>query len=178
MASETDEAGRRAAAAEGEEQRRAPFFPPRGDVAVALVVLVVVAILYAVTLNIEEAPRALARGMQPRDFPQLVLGLIAVLAVILLVNAGPPRARAAAPGSRLTVALTALACVGAVLVFEHVGLIMTIVLYAAALPLLWGERRFGLVAAYAVLLPLAVWGVFAGILDVYFPSAVLDFFVR
>ena len=175
MASDTDGAGR--AAAEG-ERRRAPFFPPRGDVAVALVVLVVVAILYAVTLNIEEAPRALARGMQPRKFPQLVLGLIAVLAVILLVNAKPPRAGRAAPGSRLTVALTALACVGAVLVFEHVGLIMTIVLFAAGLPLLWGERRFGLVAAYAVLLPLAVWGVFAGVLDVYFPSAVLDFFVR
>ena len=165
-----DSAGDDRAAAD-EEGRVSPFFPPRGDVGVALVILAVCAVLYAVTLTFNDAPPSLARGMQPRVFPQLVLGLIAFLALIILVQAGPVERRARSTDWR-TVVLTALACIGCVVIFEHVGVIITLFLFGLLLPLLWGERRVGPVAIYAVVFPLLIWGLFRGILGVHFPGPI------
>ena len=155
----------------GGQGRASPFFPPRGDVGVALVILAVCAVLYAVTLTFNDAPPSLARGMQPRVFPQLVLGLIAFLALIILVQAGPVERRARSTDWR-TVVLTALACIGCVVIFEHVGVIITLFLFGLLLPLLWGERRVGPVAIYAVVFPLLIWGLFRGILGVHFPGPI------
>jgi putative tricarboxylic transport membrane protein len=169
MAADREDDGR--AVAEG--GRQSPFFPPRGDAAVALVILATCAALYAVTLTFANAPPSLARGMQPRVFPQLVIGLIALLAVIILVQA-----KAAATGPSRTdwraVAVTILACLGCVLLFEHVGVLLTLVLFGAVLPLAWGERRYLSVAIYAIVFPLVVWGLFRGILGVHFPGPIQD----
>jgi hypothetical protein len=160
--------GRRSVAEEG---RPSPFFPPRGDVAVALVILLVVAILYALTWSFEDAPRALARGMQPREFPQLVLGAIAFMAVLILLRPEPVRSRGEGTDRR-TVGLTVLACTVCVLLFEHLGVILTLVLFGAFLPIAWNERRYVMVAVYAVAFPLVVWGLFRGILGVHFPGSI------
>ena len=158
-------------AAAEEEGRVSPFFPPRGDVAVALVILAVCAALYAVTLTFRDAPPSLARGMQPKLFPQLVIGLIAVLGLIILVQAKPVDVRAGGTDWR-NVVLTALACMACVLIFEHVGVIITLFLFAVLVPFLWGERRVVPVVIYAVVFPLLIWGLFRGILGVHFPGPI------
>ena len=160
-------------AAAEEEGRVSPFFPPRGDVAVALVILAVCAVLYAITVTFDSAPPSLSRGMQPRVFPQLVLGLIALLALIILVQAKPVDTRSSGTDWR-TVVLTALACIGCVVIFEHVGVIITLFLFAVVLPLLWGERRVVPVVIYAAIFTLLVWALFRGVLGVYFPGPIQD----
>jgi putative tricarboxylic transport membrane protein len=154
---------------EAEEVRPTPVFPPRGDVAVALVILLVAGILYALTWTFEDAPRALSRGMQPREFPQLVLGLIAFLALLILFRPEPLRSEAAGTDRR-AVALTVLACIVCVLLFEHLGVLLTLMLFGAFLPIAWKERRYLMVATYAIVFPLVIWGLFRGILGVHFPG--------
>lgn len=154
-----------------EEGHVSPFFPPRGDVAVALVIFVVCAVLYAITTTFASAPPSLSRGMQPRVFPQLVLGLIAFLALIILVQAKPVDPRSTGTDWR-NVVLTALACIGCVAIFEYLGVIITLFLFAVLLPLLWGERRVVPVVIYAATFTLLVWGLFRGILGVHFPGPI------
>jgi putative tricarboxylic transport membrane protein len=152
------------------EKGRAPsFLPPTGDIAVALVILAVAAVLYGLTWTFEDAPRALARGMQPREFPQIVIGLIAFLAVLILLKPEPLPSSPRRTDWR-TVGLTAAACVACVLLFEHAGVILTLILFAGVLPILWNERRYHLVALYAIVFPLAIWGLFRGVLGVHFPG--------
>lgn len=164
MAAPSDHSGRSVAA----EERKISLLRPRGDVAAALLVLAVCAVLWGITLTIADAPKALARGMQPRLFPQLVIGLIAFLAVLVLLNAGP--ARAAARTDWRAAGITTLACVLCVALLERAGLVATLLLFAGILPLAWGERRLALVGVYAAVFPILVWLLFRGVLGVHFPG--------
>jgi putative tricarboxylic transport membrane protein len=154
--------------------RKPSFFPPQGDIAVALVILAVMGVLYWVTLGIRDAPPSLARGMQPSEFPQLVIGAIALMAVIILLRPEPLRAKPKRTDWR-TVGLTVLACTVCVVLFEHLGVILTLISFAAFLPIVWGERRYVLVAVYAVVFPLLIWGLFRGVLGVNFPGSLETF---
>lgn len=153
--------------------RRPSFFPPQGDIAVALVILAVMGVLYWLTLDFRDAPPSLARGMQPSEFPQLVIGLIAVLAVIVLLKPEPMREPRHTDWR--TVGLTVLGCTVCVILFERLGVILTLIAFAAFLPIVWGERRYLAVALYAVIFPLLVWGLFRGVLGVNFPGPLETF---
>ncbi|WP_319544653.1 tripartite tricarboxylate transporter TctB family protein [Ruegeria conchae] len=119
----------------------------------------------------ERVPPILKRGMQPSDFPQLVLGLIIFLSIWLLF-----RDRSEAP-ERLTkmVQMTMGLLIGFVLVGE-IDLFLALSLFAASLAALWGERRIWAIVLVGLIAPTAVFFLFDGIFEVRFPRGLLTNF--
>lgn len=166
MPEEPDTGGR--AAARGSAARI-----PRDAVAGAAVLLFCLA-AYLVTLTFKEAPAVIAQNVQPATFPRLVLGVMAVLAVIIIVQSFrlPDR-----KPKRLAFMVwpSAAIMVGFVIAFETLGIVPAMVLLCLVLPLMWGERRLYLIVPYAVLFPLAIYGLFAVALGVHFEPSPLVF---
>ena len=73
------------------------------------------------------------------------------------------------------VAISFVAMASFVLAFRYLGFVPAMVLLCALLPPLWGERRFTLIASFAVLFPLLIWLIFVKLLKVYFPPGLLPF---
>ncbi|QPC44209.1 tripartite tricarboxylate transporter TctB family protein [Kaustia mangrovi] len=137
------------------------------DAVVALAILVFCAVAYWLTTGFDEAPAAMAQNIQPSTFPQLVITVMAVLAGVIFVQsfAAPQKTLARVPP---LVPVSAGVMVAFVTAFQTLGIVPAMVLMCLGLPALWGERRWGLVIAFAVLFPAAIYGLFAGLLDVYF----------
>lgn len=142
------------------------------DVRAALVVLLFCAAAFWLTLGFERAPASLAEGLQPASFPQLVLAVMAGLALLLLRRGwGAP---ATGPGQlRPVVPLSFGAMVGFVLAFQWLGLVPAILFATIGIPLLWGERRWWLVLPVAVLFTAAIEVLFVRILGVWFEPGLL-----
>lgn len=146
----------------------------RIDLLVAAVILAGAAFLFYETTRFDQIPVGLAQNVPPELFPQLLLVLIAGMALFLPfehiqkrregVDLDTTRSDRIRPVTWLTGAVL----LGVVLVVQWLGTLLAMVLACAALPVLWGERRWWLVALFAVLLPLAVTVVFVGLLKVNF----------
>jgi putative tricarboxylic transport membrane protein len=65
--------------------------------------------------------------------------------------------------------------VGFVLAFQWLGIMPAMVLLCLGLPVLWGERRWHLVLPFGVGFPLAVYFLFAQVLEVHFEPSPLVF---
>lgn len=146
----------------------------RSDLLVAAVILAGAAFLFYETTRFEEVPVGLAQNVPPELFPQLLLVLIAGMAVFLPFEhiqkrrEGVDLDTARSDRIRPVTWLTAAVLFGVVLVVQWLGTVLAMVLACAALPVLWGERRLWLVALFAVLMPLAVTVLFVGLLEVNF----------
>ena len=154
-------------------------------------ILGVCAVAWWLTAGFDEVPAMLSQNVPPTFFPRLVIGTAALLGGLLV--AGRIRRRAgkavgAAPADDATAAdassardeagraalppvfwATAAMIAAAGFLVPLVGTLITLGLVAVALPLLWGERRFRLVAALALGLPGAIHVVFTIALGVRFP---------
>ncbi len=143
------------------------------DLTPGLVILAVIAALFAVTTTFATVPAAFAQGMQATAMPRLVLGTIALLTILMVLQgrgtAEPDRAPVPWP-VWATVAVLALAAA----LFQMLGTTLVVFLVGLILPTLWGERRFGVVALYALSLPAAIYGVFSIILQLRLPQGILD----
>ncbi len=142
------------------------------DLLVAVAVLAFCAIAYAVTLGFAEAPAAVAQNVQPATFPRLVIAVIAVLCgalAMLSFRTDSARKRPVKP----MVPVTAAMMVAFVVAFDTLGFIAAMVLFAGAMPMLWGERRWRFVLPFAVLFPAAVYLVFVVGLGVHFDPGLL-----
>jgi putative tricarboxylic transport membrane protein len=146
----------------------------RTDLFVAAVIVAGAAFLFYETTRFEEIPVGLAQNVPPELFPQLLLVLIAVMALFLPFEHIQKRREGidldTARGDRIRPItwLTGALLFAVVLVVQWLGTVLAMVLACAALPILWGERRVWLVAPFAVLLPLAVTALFVGLLEVNF----------
>jgi putative tricarboxylic transport membrane protein len=146
----------------------------RTDLLVAAIIVAGAAFLFYETTRFDQIPVGLAQNVPPELFPQLLLVLIAGMAVFLPfehiqkrregINLDTTRSDRIRPITWLTGAVL----FGVVLVVQWLGSVLAMVLACAALPVLWGERRLWLVALFAVLLPLAVTLLFVGLLEVNF----------
>lgn len=127
---------------------------------------------WLVTLTFKKAPPALAQNVQPATFPRLVLAVIAVLAVIIVVNSFrlPDKRPKSIP---LMVWPSAAVMIGFVTAFDILGILPAMILLCFGLPLLWGERRLQFIVPYAVIFPLAVYWLFAVALRVHFEPSPL-----
>lgn len=143
-------------------------FGLRSDILVGGVILVFTAIVFAITTTFDEVPRALSQGLDPEGFPRLILGVIVVLVAAMMVRAQRQPDSPRKPVPRIAL-LTAAALVVFVGVVDWLGAAATMVLFCAGLPVLWGERRWGWIAAYAVLFPSSVYLLFSTVLEVRFP---------
>jgi putative tricarboxylic transport membrane protein len=148
----------------------------RGDDHVGAVILVFCAVVVYLTTLFDEVPAMLSQGIPPTQFPRLLVGVIAVLVVMMVIQARTRRDPKKKP-----VPMVALMTAGILAVFvaaiEWTGTISAIVMFCIALPILWGERRFGWIAAYAVVFPIAVYLLFVKVLEVRFPTGLFKSFL-
>lgn len=154
------------------------------DLALALLILAISAGLWYATTKFAEVPAVLQQGVLPTTFPRLVIGVIVVLALLLpfehLVHArrGSDIDEDRSTRIRPISIVTALLLVGLGAAMVPLGTIATMFLASAIIPVLWGERRLGLVAVYAVLFPLVVTLLFVFGLQVNFLPGIVGYVFR
>ena len=123
----------------------------RTRLAESLVVMLVAAILYGYTYTFAEVPAILAQGIQPTVFPRAILLLLFGLALLQafrslrLTPAELARRTAPAPVAPV-VGLTVGLLVAFAVLMPVIGTFPAVVLFLPALALLWGERRWLLMA--------------------------------
>lgn len=160
-----------------EKRRAAPFFDP-GDLLVSALLLAGVGYLYYLTTTFEEPSALLGDNVGPADFPRLVIYFIAILAVILPFESHlqPQRWQKIWEGRQHSITLLTWASIGFLIVTSliapYLGTIITMFLVSLLLPLLWGERRLGLVITFALIFTIAVTWVFNVILKVFFEPGI------
>lgn len=110
----------------------------------------------------------LSQNVPPTFFPRLILYVIIALSLTLMVTA-PRRGRPRRDNIRPRVFLTALLLVAATLLVPRVGMLVTVVLLAMALPFSWGERHPLRIVGLAFGLALAIHVVFVLGLGLRFP---------
>ena len=157
--------------------RPAAFLHPV-DCVVAGLIVAGCAFLFWETTNFAQIPRGLAQNVPPALFPRLLLVVIAAMALLLPFEHIQKRAQPVnlddARRDRIQpiTYLTALALTAVVLVMPWLGTLPAMILACGVLPILWGERRWWLVAIYALALPVAVTLLFVGGLEVRFIQGV------
>lgn len=144
------------------------------DLVPGAVLLVLCAGLYYVTTTFETDPLGMAQGMPATHMPRLVLGVIAALSVIMILQglrAGSTAAQSAPPLSVwATVGVLGLAAVS----FELIGVPLVFGAVCLILPTLWGARNWLAIILFALAVPAAIYVVFRLILGVRFPVGPLS----
>jgi putative tricarboxylic transport membrane protein len=144
------------------------------DLAVTAVIVALCAFLFWDTTTFEKVPPSLAQNVPPTLFPRLLLLLIVVMALFLPFEHVQKRAQGIdldkerSDRVRPITLVTALALLGIVLVMPWLGTLPALVVSCALLPVMWGERRWWLVALYAIAFPLVITYVFVAGLEVNF----------
>lgn len=131
-------------------------------------IIVFCAVAFWLSTQFERVPPILKRGIQPSDFPQLILALIAILAVALMVTDTSDAPEKITPMTWKTVGL--MVCF---LILAEVDLFLGLGAFAAALCCLWGERRIRVMAALGIIMPLTVFFFFDLIFEIRFPRGLL-----
>ena len=133
----------------------------------ALIIAFCVAAIWATTL-FDRMPPILKRGIQPSDFPQLVLGTI-ILCTALMAWRDPVRAEGvigAKPWG--TLALMAV-----FVLLTQIDFFLALGVFAAALTVWWGERRIRMIALVGIGVPFFVFFLFDLGFEIRFPRGAL-----
>ncbi len=140
---------------------------------VAGVILAFCAYAFYLTTTFDEVPAALGQGVPPHQFPQLMIAIIAVLAIVMVVETRkfPPKKRAPVPP---LVFMTAGLLAVSVLAIHWIGIIAAVMIVCALLPILWGDRRFLSVGVFTVVFPILTFLLFSEILEIRFPKGFVE----
>lgn len=133
----------------------------------ALIVLFCAGAFY-VSTTFREMPPILKRGIQPSDFPQLLLGTIIFLTVIM-AWLDPIQVKDRLNGA----VLGTMALFGVFAVLSIADLFLGLAVFAGALAALWGERRPVVVAIIGIVLPTAIFFLFDLVFEIRFPRGIL-----
>lgn len=167
----------------------APGGAPKGlidpvDAGLAAFLIASCAILYFETTKFPEPPMFLGENVLPEEFPRLLLYAIGLMALalpfehLIEVERWPLIKKSREGRVGLSTWATIAFLIGLVIVAPIIGTILTIFSAAVLLPLLWGERRFGLIAAYSIIFTAVVTYVFSIVLSVYFEPGVFNLTLR
>ena len=157
------------------------------DSLAGLAIVAVCAVAWRLTAGFDEVPAMLSQNVPPTFFPRLVIATATLLGGLLIADgirrragdvarrtavgeSSPPpeeKGRAALPPPVFWATAGVVAAAGVLIPLA--GMLLTLGLVAIVLPLLWGERRFRLLAALALGLPGAIYAVFTVALGVRFP---------
>ena len=143
----------------------------RGKLERLLVLVLIVAfcvVALYISTTFKKMPPILKRGIQPSDFPQLVLSAI-VLLTLAMAWFDPISIRERLQGT--VWGTLALFAVFAALSF--VDFFLALAVFAVALTAYWGERRVGVLCVVGVLLPLAIFFLFDQVFEIRFPRGLL-----
>ncbi|MCK9389937.1 MAG: tripartite tricarboxylate transporter TctB family protein [Sulfuritalea sp.] len=145
----------------------------RSDQKIAAGVVALALVTYWVSTTFDEVPAALTQGVPPESYPQLLLGVMIVLAGVLAFQA---RGRTDKVKKRIkpVVSYTAAVLIVATLSIHWLGIFGAMAIGCIVIPLLWGERRYVAIGLYTILLPLAVYGLFHTVLEVQFPLGIFQ----
>lgn len=153
------------------------------DLVLAAIVLAGCALLYYFTTQFGEIASILSESTPPALFPRLVIGTIAVLALLLpfehLFHARGKKHLDEGRQHRIKpiAAATAVLLIATVAAMPWLGTAVTMVLACVALPLLWGERRVKVILPFALLFPGIVTLLFTKVLKVVFEPGILAWFL-
>jgi putative tricarboxylic transport membrane protein len=156
----------------------------RVDLAVTAVILALCAFLFWDTTRFERVPASLAQNVQPTMFPRLLLAVIVAMAVFLPFEHLQKKRQGIDLDStrrdwvRPITYVTGLVLLGVVIAVPWLGTLVAMVVACALLPVLWGERRYWLVAIYAIAFPLAITALFVGGLEVNFEPGIAGHLFR
>ncbi|MDX1485817.1 MAG: tripartite tricarboxylate transporter TctB family protein [Alphaproteobacteria bacterium] len=165
---------------ERKEGQRAPSFLHRTDLWITLVLLAICAGLWYETTTWETVPPALSQNIPPTFFPRVIIGCIVVLTLLLpfesyyAVKQGTDLDEDRSDRIEPMTFLTALGLILIVGLSEWLGTDLSMVLACLLLPMLWGERRWWLLGAFAILFPIAVHAIFVWGLNVHFLPGLLE----
>ncbi|MEP3278714.1 MAG: tripartite tricarboxylate transporter TctB family protein [Stappiaceae bacterium] len=120
------------------------------------------------TTTFKTMPPILKRGMQPADFPQLVLGGLVLLTVAMAIF-DPVSVRDRLSGK--TVGTLALFALFAAL--TAVDLFLALAVFACALTAFWGERRIWILALVGIVVPMVIFFLFDQVFEIRFPRGLL-----
>lgn len=157
----------------------APPLVDRGDTLIAAGILGVAAALFYVTTTFDTVADALSQNIGPAYFPRLVLGTIALLALLLPFERhwrGRAISTSSPVAGRTWIAMALLVGLGALL--PVAGMLATLFLTCTLLPLVWGRVRVLVVIAFAAAFTLVAWLLFEEVLDVTFEPGLLGDWLR
>ncbi len=133
----------------------------------ALIILFCAAAFWLTTM-FKTMPPVLKRGIQPSDFPQLLLAAIVVLTLVMMWI-DPVRVKEKLHGT--TLGTIALFVVFALL--TSIDLFLALAVFAAALAAYWGERRVIVLAVMGLVVPVAIFFLFDMVFEIRFPRGLL-----
>ncbi len=116
------------------------------------------------TTTFRTMPPILKRGMQPSDFPQLLLGMIILLTAVMAWR-DPIRIRERLQGTVLgTLALFVLFSV-----LTFVDFFLALAVFSASLAAYWGERRILNLTLVGLAVPASIFFLFDQVFEIRFP---------
>lgn len=125
-------------------------------------------IAYWLSTQFDRVPPILLRGMQPEDFPQMILLLIMALSVLVMVFDKPI--------DHDTIGINVWTSLGLFVVFAllaQIDLFIGLGVFAAALARSWGERRYWSLAIVGLVSPALVFFLFDMVFRIRFPRGLL-----
>ena len=148
---------------------------------VPLGLIIFCGLTYWQTTQFDRVPPILLRGMQPADFPQMVLLLIVSLSAGLLYQAwhnGQQEPTPDAGADYLTPAMSSNVwkTLGLFLIFAAIApldLFLGLGVFALCLTALWGERRLWALVLVCLISPLFIFLLFDQVFEIRFPRGIL-----
>ena len=121
-----------------------------------------------ISTTFRKMPPILKRGIQPSDFPQLLLGLLVAL-TLAMAWFDPIRVRERLHGKTVGT----LAIFGVFAVVTAVDFFLALAVFAASLSAFWGERRAHVLALVGLVVPLLIFFLFDQVFEIRFPRGLL-----
>jgi len=142
------------------------------DLWIAIAIWAFCALTYAITLGFDEVPPMIAQGLPPDRFPQMMVGVIAVLTLVMVYQESrkPLKERKTV---KSMVFYSGALLLGFVALMTWVDVIIAMPVFVIALSYAWGERRIVPLIIYALIFSAFVFALFVGIMEVVFPSGPL-----
>jgi len=125
-------------------------------------------VAYWLSTQFDRVPPIFVRGMQPEDFPQMVLILIMALSVLVMIFDKPVE--------HAPVGLNAWVSMGLFVVFAllaQIDLFIGLSVFAGSLAYAWGERRAWRIGLVSVISPALIFLLFDQVFRIRFPRGVL-----
>ncbi|TQV78326.1 tripartite tricarboxylate transporter TctB family protein [Denitrobaculum tricleocarpae] len=125
-------------------------------------------VAFWLTTTFKTMPPILKRGIQPSDFPQLLLGLL-VLLTLFMVWKDPIRVKERMHRSTW----------GTILLFAvfaattAIDLFLALAIFAVAMAAYWGERRVPMLGLVGLVVPVAIFFIFDQVFEIRFPRGLL-----
>ncbi|MEX0318090.1 MAG: tripartite tricarboxylate transporter TctB family protein [Ruegeria sp.] len=143
------------------------------DLVAGGLILVLSAILWWVTTTFDSDPLGMAQGMPATHMPRLILGVIAVLTVIMILQSLAKEGDALGGVPPWQMPATAAVLGLAAILFPVLGVPLVFFCICLVLPVMWGARNYGAVVAFAVGVPVAIYVVFKMLLGLRLPMGPL-----